>query len=943
MAILADLMVRLGLDASDLDRGARRAADNIDRQLGRVERAGQRTADVGKSMALGISLPLAAVGKSALDTAANFEKGLSLVQAVTGASSDEMDKMADRARELAKVTQFSATEAADAMGFLGMAGLSTGQIIESLPATLDLAAAGQLDLADAADIASNVMSGMGMEASELTRITDAMAKGASIANTSVAQMGSAFAEVAGPANLAGWSVEQAAQAVAVFGDVGIQGEKAGTALASILGDMQNEGSKATKVFGKYGISLMDANGVARDFTDVITDAKKAGLGFSDITEAFGKEHGRKFASTLGLSEERLAELKKEMQETTGSAATMAEVMGDNLRGDMGRLKSAWEEFHLVLMSDSGALDHVRVLVTKLTDAITRVSEALKNGDPKFLKYALAAGAILIAVGPLIWLLGSFITQLTVVAATVMTVIRALAALRFAMLLNPIFLVVAALGALVAAFVWAIKNSESFRGAIGEAVGKLKAIFGKLIDRAKDVKEAFSKDGLGGALAEVRKIFKADGPKLLSALQDIFRDVVQAIADAAPDIIRTVMQIRQALFEAALQLFEVLVKALPIIIPQLIEAISAMIQQLVDVLIMALPLLIEGAVLLLEGLLTAVAIILPLLVEGIVSLISAVIQTLTEAMPFIVESGTQLIDALLAGITEALPILLEFISSDALPTLIETILEFLPVLVEAGVELLLALLEGLISILPDIIDFAVEVVVSLVETAVSMLPTIIDTGVELIEALLEGLVDALPMLIQFVFDMIPTLVKVIIRLLPVIISAGVRIIIALVKGLIKAIPLILLTIILEVIPAIVRGIASGIGSLVSAGWDLMRGLASGIKDGAKNVVKDAAGWVGRQLTNWKGPRRVDLQLLEPAGDWVMEGFANGIERGARNIRTTLRNLGNDVPNMVGDVRTTTRTEFEPQRLIVDVTGTDVRMVEMWRRMMRSEGLDVQATV
>lgn len=189
MKELFELLGKIRIDMTGFDD----ALKEVDAKAKTVEdkftSVGEAMSNVGGKMTKGITVPAIAAAGAAVKIGADFEESMSKVSALTGASEKEMSKLEDTARDLGKTTAFSAKEAADGMSFLGMAGFKTNEIVSAMPAVLDLAGAGQLDLADAADIASNVLSGFGMEANEAGHMADVLAKAATNANTDVGQLG----------------------------------------------------------------------------------------------------------------------------------------------------------------------------------------------------------------------------------------------------------------------------------------------------------------------------------------------------------------------------------------------------------------------------------------------------------------------------------------------------------------------------------------------------------------------------------------------------------------------------------------------------------------------------------------------------------------------------------------------------------------------------------
>ena len=220
----------------------------------KLDKFGKTATDIGKSMSAKVTAPILGVGAAATKMGMDFEAAMSKVQALSGATADEMAKLREQAREMGAATVFSASEAAEAQAFLAMAGYDVAQIMDSLPGLLDLAAAGQLDLGRAADITTNIMSGFNIEAEKTTEVADVLAKAAASANTSVEQMGDAMSYVAPVAAGAGISLEETAAAIGILSNAGIQGQRAGTALRGIIASLQNPTGQTAKALETLGLT-----------------------------------------------------------------------------------------------------------------------------------------------------------------------------------------------------------------------------------------------------------------------------------------------------------------------------------------------------------------------------------------------------------------------------------------------------------------------------------------------------------------------------------------------------------------------------------------------------------------------------------------------------------------------------------------------------------------
>lgn len=878
MAILEELLVAIGVDDRDLSRAAARA----DRQFGRINRSAESMQKVGKKMTMGLTVPLIAVGATAIKTAAEFDKSLSGVEAVTGATAKELQGLEEAARSAAKGTSFTATQASDALMELGKTGFSATEAIDGLPPVLQLATAGQLEMARAADISSTIMNTMGLEAKDLNKVTDALAKGATSSATNVNQMGFAFARSAAASKAAGLSVNEATEAVALMAEAGFRGTAAGTGLNKILGALNTEGSKGADLFKKYGVELRRSDGSLRRLSDISLDAKKAGVEYNDVIEAFGLNHGPKFAAMLGLTDKKLKSVQAAMEDTEGAGAEMAATMEDNLQGAFKRLQSAWEELMLTLTRDTGISDFLKEFVDGLAKAIVRVADFARE-HPKITAVGLAFLGVVATVGPLLVALGFVIGQLrnlTIIAGVAQLVMQRLS---FAFLTNPIFLVVAGLVALAGALVIAYKNSETFRKIVDKAFSRIKAAFNEVVEIARRVKEAFGKGGLSAAVDEAGAAFQELGPKILEKLKGVFTSIVDFIASNGPQIIETLLELRAAVFEGAIQLFTAIVEALPVIIPQVVEAITTMIIQLVETLVALLPVLLEGAVTLLTGLVQAVTVVLPLVLEGIVMIIQAVLTALVEALPLILAAGVALLMALLTGLVETLPILIEFVL-ELIPLLVETVVTLLPLLIEAGIKLLMALLNGLIETLPVLIAFVLKVVPMLVKALLKLDAMVLEAGIKLIAKLLLGMAEKIPDVLDWMSQNAPKIAQKILDKAPQFLKAGERVLGQLLAGLKRKAPDALAWARGRLGPALLRAFLSIQAAAARAGRAIISGLIRGIKEKQRAAVNAARGVVksalqgAKNLLGIRSPSRVFMEIGRDSG----AGLAIGLRDAERDV-------------------------------------------------------------
>ncbi len=345
----------------------------FDKQIGRSQRNvgnyGASLKSLFKTMATGAGLYALIRGfRSLTSTIADFEQSMANAKAVIQPTSEEFEHMTDVARELAKVTKFTATEAAEAYKFLGQAGLNANEAIIALPQTLQLAAAGSLELAEAADISTNVLAGMRLSVNDLSRVNDVLAKTAADSNTNISELGQAFRVAAPLAASTGQSIEEVAVVMGAMANNGIKAENAGHAVAQMMTRLLKPTSTANKTLTRLGVALKDTEGRTRPLTDVLKDLNKSSISSSDAIDIFGKRTAKSALAALG-AEKDIDKLRLSIENASGAAKEMADIKMDTLTGDMLKLKSAWDE---VQLSASGSSKTMRNAIQTLTKLISYI-------------------------------------------------------------------------------------------------------------------------------------------------------------------------------------------------------------------------------------------------------------------------------------------------------------------------------------------------------------------------------------------------------------------------------------------------------------------------------------------------------------------------------------------------------------------------------------------
>lgn len=357
-------MAQERLDIVIRQRGAEAVLRDLDRLSAISTRGASAVSMLQRALlTLGVGVSLSHV----VHTFAAFEQQMASVRAVSRASQREFDLLSEAARRMGASTRFSAAEAGAGLEFLARAGFDAEQAIAALPATLDLATGAGMGLAAAADIVSNILSGMGMAVEQTSHLTDVLASVSSRSNVNVQQLGESMKFVAPVAASLRVPVEELAAAMGVLGDAGIQGSMAGTMLRRVLSDLESPGAKAQKVFTSLGISLEKIRPSAVGLVGVFQELNRAGITFEEAEEAFGRV-GVTGALVLSQMSERLAELTQEGYQSIGMSREMAEIMANTLQGRIVSLNSAVSEL-MIQTGDAGLAGALGAVIENATGVV----------------------------------------------------------------------------------------------------------------------------------------------------------------------------------------------------------------------------------------------------------------------------------------------------------------------------------------------------------------------------------------------------------------------------------------------------------------------------------------------------------------------------------------------------------------------------------------------
>lgn len=474
-----------------------RASDGVsnvlDKISGKFGKFGAKLRNVGKGLTLGVTAPLVAFGTLSVGASVNFDKAMNRVQAKLGETVDGVSVLRDQARKLGADTEFSATQAGEGMAFLAQAGFDTQETFKAIPSILTLAAAAELDLATAADLATNVLTGFGKSVDELPQVVDNLASATVRGNTNLVQLADGL-KFAGPtAKALGQDFVPTIALLDKLADAGFQGELGGNALKRGMLSLIKPSRSAKDAFRKLKIASADIfteEGQLRKFDEILALLEKRGVKGIQIFDIFGARAGPGMAALLGIGTEEIKRLAAAIDGDLNRATEIQNIQMQGTIGQLARLRSKFEAL-LITIGESGLIDAFSFLIDKLSSLI----DWMKDADPRILRLGLVFAGVAAAVGPLLIVLGTLASGLggivtvggvlmpilislsTWILATAIPAIGAFA-LAIATALGPVGLILIAINAIVIGGFLLVKNWDTIKE-------KAKAVWGGILFAIKN--------------------------------------------------------------------------------------------------------------------------------------------------------------------------------------------------------------------------------------------------------------------------------------------------------------------------------------------------------------------------------------------------------------------------------------------------------------------------
>lgn len=782
---------------------------------------------------------------------AAFESEMSKVSAISGATGDELQSLTDKAKEMGAKTKFSATESAQAMEYMAMAGWKTADMLNGIEGIMNLAAASGENLATTSDIVTDALTAFGLSAQDSTHFADVLAAASSNANTNVSMMGETFKYVAPVAGALGFSVEDCGVAIGLMANSGIKAGQAGTSLRQMLSRLTKPTKEVQTAMDTLGLSLTDSVGNVKSLDTVMSDLRSGFSGLSKAeqtqiaTSLAGQEAMSGLLAIVNASDEDFNKLKDSIYNADGAAAEMAATMQDNLAGQITILKSGLEGLGISIYESVEV--PLKNLASVGVKAISDLNEAYASGG--FVGF-------INEIGNKVPMLKSFTDAIAGFAEKTK-------GMSTDELMNLGKLTGVLVGA-VPAFSLIGKSAGTFSdilGGLGDVTGGAITAIGKFPDGLKNAKGAIT--GFGGSLKNLGSSivgpFQVLTPKLNSVIGKTFSFLPTKISGYVGKIGPAVAG-KFPKITSAFQDFGGYIGAWG---GQVGTAFQGVLGKVAGFMPAFANLMGFGAV-------------LGVVAVGLGLLYSQFGTQIDQILLMMQTKGPEVVTNFCNGIVAALPNLIAQ-GATMMNNLMLAITANLPAIIQGGIAIVSTLITGIAQQLPTLIPTALMMILTLVSSLLSNVGQLVDAGINLLVGLAQGVVNALPQLINKAPTIIGQLATAIISNLPKILLAGIKIITILGTGLIQAVPQLI-----SKIPSIISQVKNAFTSVDwgGVGRNIISGIANGLKGAAGAIVEAAKGAAESALNaakNFLGIHSPSRVFRDQVGKMMALGMGIGFER------------------------------------------------------------------
>ena len=489
------------------------------------EKIGKKISDVGKRITLGITTPIAGMVAAITHMGSEFDAKMSKVQAISQASAEDFERLREKAKELGATTVFSASQVAEGMSEMAKAGWGTEQILVGMEGVLNAASASGESLANVSTIVADAITGFGLAAEDATMVADLLTQAANSGTIDINDLGESFKYIAPVAGALGISITEVTTALAAMSQAGIKGSQAGTSLRTILARMAKPTDQVEEAMNELGITIANDDGTFKSLNEIIGILRGSFDGLTEEQKAYyattlaGQEGMSGLLSLLKLTEEEYDALTASMADSAGVAKQTSEVMLDNLNGKITLLKSGIEGLAIQFN------DILKPIMLEAVDKVQNIVNKLASLSEEEKTQILKIGAIAAAVGPVLIVVGKVISTIAKVSSSLSAVGKVIGGLTA----GPVAGIIAAIGAMVLAFVDLMKNNEEFKSNMIAVWEKVKSSVDNFLQTMKDLGINF--ESITGTLSTIWE-------KFCNLLAPVFETAIGTLGDILSTVFDT---------------------------------------------------------------------------------------------------------------------------------------------------------------------------------------------------------------------------------------------------------------------------------------------------------------------------------------------------------------------------------------------------------------------
>lgn len=821
---------------------------------------------VGNSMTKKLTVPIMAGLGASVKTFTTFDDSMRKVAATSGIAADSSSKsymqMRKQAQDLGATTRYSASEVAEGMNYMAMAGWSAEQTMAGIPAVLDLAAASGENLGTTSDIVTDAMTAFGMQAEQAGEFADILAAASSNANTNVSMLGDTFKYVAPVAGSLGFNAKDTAIAIGLMANSGIKGSQAGTALRAGLVNLVNPSEAAQKAMDSLGISVTDSEGNMKSFRTIMGDLREKMGGLSESQKAsaaatiFGKEAMSGWLAIINSSDKDFNKLTNAIDNSQGATKRMVNTMEGGIGGSFRNLKSAVEGLGIALG------ERLAPYIQKAAKYITDLAQKFKALSPAQQDTIIKTALVVAAIGPLLIAIGKVFKAIR----TVITVVQLLA--------SPFGIAVVAITAAVAAFIYFYTHSEKFRTTVNNAIKSVIKAWNSLKVAWSTASEWVSgvwngmRDAVSNAIERIKATWSGIKENFMNAWNGItewFSNLWNGIKQAPSNAVESIKNMWSNVKDFFANLWNGITQIFSTVWQTIQATVLPIIQPFIDIMLNywrnlstafsqiwdGVKQVFQGAWEMIKAIVMGPVLIICDLITGNFSKVGSDLQLIWQSITAGVSMAWNGLLGILSGIWNAI-LAAGQVTWQMLSTAVVTIVNGL---VSGVVGLWNGLQSAVVSIANAIKNGAVSAWNGLTSGVSSLVSSLVGTVTGLWNGLRSSVISIARGLVSGAVGAFNGLVS------------GVSSIVSSVRGVLNSLANI---------------------NLAGAGQAIMNGFLGGLKS-AWGAVQNFVGGIADWIRAHKGPISYDRVLLRPAGQAIMQGLNEGLNDMFGQVQNTVRNV------------------------------------------------------